>query len=71
MKNTSLNRLVEDFNELPFEDKEYAAELIRKQLIEARRDGIVVRAKEATSNLKKGKVLRGSIGDLLRDLEND
>jgi hypothetical protein len=71
MKNTSLNRLVEDFNELPFEDKEYAVELIRKQLIEAKRDGIVIRAKEAMSNLKKGKVRRGSIGDLFRDLEND
>ncbi len=71
MKNTSLSRLVEDFNELAFEDKEYAVELIRKQLIEAKREGIVRRAKEAMSNLKQGKVKRGSIGDLLKDLEND
>ncbi len=71
MKNTSLNRLVEDFNELPFEDKEYAVELIRKQLIEARRGEIATRARDAMSNLKKGKVNKGSVGDLLRDLEND
>jgi hypothetical protein len=71
MKNTSLNKLVDDFNELPFADKEYAVELIQKQLIEAKREGIVSRAREAMSNLKKGKIKRGSIGDLLKDLEND
>jgi hypothetical protein len=71
MKNTSLNKLVDDFNELPFADKEYAVELIQKQLIEAKREGIAGRAREAMSNLKKGKVRRGSIGDLLKDLEND
>jgi hypothetical protein len=71
MKNTSLNQLVEDFNELLFEDKEYAIELLRKQLVEAKRDGIAIRAKEAMSNLKKGKVKRGSFEDLLKDLKND
>jgi hypothetical protein len=71
METTSLNRLIEDFNELPFEDREYAVELIRKQLIEAKRERIADRAKEAMSNLKKGKVKRGSSEDLLKDLEND
>jgi hypothetical protein len=71
METTSLNRLIEDFNELPFEDREYAVELIRKQLIEAKRERIVGRAKEAMLNLKKGKVKRGSGEDLLKDLEND
>ena len=71
MGTTSLNRLIEDFNELPFEDREYAVELIRKQLIEAKRERIAGRAKEAMSNLKKGKVKRGSGEDLLKDLEND
>lgn len=71
MKNTSLNKLVEDFNDLTFDDKEYAIELIQKQLIEAKREGIVIRAREAMSNLKKGKVQRGSVGDLLKDLESD
>jgi hypothetical protein len=68
---TTLNRLIEDFNELPFEDREYAVELIRKQLIEAKRERIAGRAKEAMSNLKKGKVKRGSVEDFLKDLEND
>ena len=71
MKNTFLNRLVEDFNELTLDDKVYAVQLIQKQLIETKREGITIRAREAMSNLKKGKVKRGSVGDLLKDLEND
>ena len=71
METTSLNRLIEDFNELPFEDREYAVELIRKQLIEAKRERIAGRAKGAMSNLKKDKVKKGSVEDFLQDLEND
>ncbi len=58
-RDTVLNKLIDDFNELPFEDREYALELIRKQLVEAKRDAIFRRAKEAESNLKKGKVKKG------------
>jgi hypothetical protein len=71
MKGTTLNRIIDDFNELPFEDREYAIELIQKQLIEAKRERIVRRVKEAETNLRKGKVKRGTMEDLLKDLEND
>jgi hypothetical protein len=71
MKGTTLNKIIEDFNELPFEDREYAVELIQKQLIEAKRERIIRRAKETETNLKKGRVKRGKIEDLLKDLEND
>lgn len=71
MLSTPLNKIIEDFNELPFEDREYAVELIQKQLIEAKREKIASRAKDAEANLKKGRIKRGSIEDLMRDLEND
>jgi hypothetical protein len=71
MKGATLNRIIDDFNELPFEDREYAIELIQKQLIEAKRERIVRRLKEAETNLKRGRVKRGTVGDLLKDLEND
>jgi hypothetical protein len=71
MKGTTLNKIIDDFNELPFEDREYAVELMQKQLIEAKRESINRRAKEAETNLKKGRVKRGTIDDLLKDLEND
>ena len=71
MRDTVLNKLIDDFNELPFEDREYALELIQKQLVEAKRDAILRRAKEAESNLKKGRVKKGSVQELVRDLESD
>ena len=71
MRDTVLNKLIDDFNELPFEDREYALELIRKQLVEAKRNAIFRRAKEAESNLKKGRVKKGSLQELMKDLESD
>ncbi len=69
MRDTVLNKLIDNFNELPFEDREYALELIQKQLVEAKRNAIFRRAKEAESNVKKGKVKKGSIQELMKDLE--
>jgi hypothetical protein len=71
MKGTTLNKIIDDFNELPFEDRVYAVELIQKQLIEAKRERITRRVKEAETNLKKDRVKRGTVEDLLKDLEND
>jgi hypothetical protein len=71
MRDTVLNKLIDDFNELPFEDREYALELIQKQLVEAKRNAIFRRAKEAESNLKKGRVKKGSMQELMRDIESN
>jgi len=46
-------------------DKEYAVEIIEKQLIEAKR------AKEAMINLRKGNSRIGDIKELYKDLESD
>ena len=71
MGSTTLNKLIEDFNQLPLSDKEYAADIIKKQLIEAKREAIAKRAKEAMANLKKGMIKRGSVKELYKDLESD
>ena len=52
-------------------DKEYAVEVIRKQLIEAKRAAIAKRAKEAMINLRKGNSRAGDIKELYKDLESD
>ncbi|PKM92066.1 MAG: hypothetical protein CVU81_02490 [Euryarchaeota archaeon HGW-Euryarchaeota-1] len=62
---------MEDFSILEFNDKEYAVEVIKKQLIEAKREAIAKRAKEAIANLKKGLVKRGTVKELHKDLESD
>jgi len=71
MGSTVINKLIEDFSHLPLDDKEYAIEVIKKQLMETKRDTIAKRDKEAMTNYKKGKIKRGTVKDLYRDLESD
>ena len=71
MENTALNKIIENFSSLPLEDKEYVLEIIKKLLIEARREAIAQRAEEAMVNLKEGRVKKGTVQDLCKDLESD
>ena len=71
MNVAKLNKIIEDFNHLPLDDKEYAVEVIEKQLIEAKRAAIAKRAKEAMVNLRKGNSRIGDIKELYKDLESD
>jgi len=71
MNNSNINKVIEEFSHLPPEDKEYVAEIIQKQLIEAKRDRIAQRAREATVNLERGSVKTGSLKDLMEDLDSD
>ena len=71
MEITNLNKLIEEFSHLPLSDKEYAVDVISKQLIEAKREALAKRAKEAIANAKRGRVKRGTVKDLYEDLESD
>lgn len=71
MSSTTLNKLIEDFNQLQLDDKEYAVDVIKRQLLEAKRDAIAKRAKEAMANLRKGVIKRGTVKELHKDLESD
>ena len=71
MSTTGINKLIDDFSHLPLEDKEYAVDVISKQLVEAKRDAIVKRSRQAASNLNKGSVKKGNLKSLYQDLEND
>lgn len=71
MNSTTIDRLIDDFEGLPLDDKEYAIEIIKKQLIEAKRKAIAKRAKEAMTNLKKGIIKKGTVKELYKDLESD
>ncbi|MBI4684763.1 MAG: hypothetical protein HY755_06150 [Nitrospirae bacterium] len=69
--NSTIDKLIDDFRELPLNDKEYAVDIIRKQLIDAKRESIAKRAKEAMANFKKGMIKRGTTRELYKDLESD
>ncbi|MDI6777076.1 MAG: hypothetical protein QMD03_07545 [Syntrophales bacterium] len=71
MGSATINKLIEDFSYLKLDDKEYAIEIIEKQLIEAKRDAIAKRAKEAMADLRKGVVKKGTVKELYKDLEID
>ena len=71
MKVATINKIIEDFNHLPLDDKEYAVEVIGKQLIEAKRMAIAKRAKEAMVNMKKGNSRIGDVKELYKDLESN
>jgi len=71
MGTKTLNKLIEDFGQLPLDDKEYVVDIVKKQLVEAKRDAIAKRAKQTMANLKNGLVRKGTVRDLYRDLEGD
>jgi len=71
MNDPNVNKVIEGFSHLPPEDKEYVAEIIRKQLTEVKRQKLAERAREARKNLKKLAVKTGTIKDLMEDLDRD
>ncbi len=71
MFQSNVNSVIEEFGHLPFEEKEYVAEVLRKQLAEERRERLSERVAEAKKNYIEGKIKRGTIEDLRKDLEDD
>jgi len=70
MSNSNIGKVIEEFSQLPPGDKEYVAEIIKKQLIEVKRDRLVERAREARMNLKKEAVKSGTVKELMTDLDH-
>ncbi len=66
-----INTLVEEFQELSLEDQEYVADIIKKQLLESRRNRLAGRIAETQESYRTGKCKTGSFADLMEDLEND
>jgi len=67
----TMNKLIQEFNLLPLDDKEYATEVMKKQLIEAKREAIARRAKTAMASFRKKMTKRGTVKELYKDLESD
>jgi hypothetical protein len=66
-----VNNLIEEFIHLSLDDKEYAIEVIKKQLIEAKREAIAKKAKTAMVSFRKKITKRGTVKELYKDLESD
>ena len=64
------NEIVQEVYSLDTESKKELLELLEKNLIEEARDDLLVAAKSAQDNLKKGKIKSGIVSDLLADLND-
>ena len=71
MSSPSINDVIKEFGQLPPSDKEYVAEIIKKQIIELKREKLARRVKKAKKNLEKGLVKSSGIEELFKDLESD
>jgi hypothetical protein len=69
MRSPDINTVIEEFDALPWAEKEVAAEIIRKAYAEAAREVLAARAKKAVRNMQAGKVKKGGPADLRKDLD--
>ena len=67
----TLDSFLDEFSRLPIEDQEMLLDLLKKRNIEQKRMRIVRDVKEAQREHKKGLTKRGTVEDLMRDLESD
>jgi hypothetical protein len=54
---------------LPEEQQENLIDIIRRRLIEHRREELAEHIKEAREEYRRGEVHRGTVDDLIRELE--
>lgn len=71
MKTKSINKIIEQFESLVPEEKEFAMSILLKAYADAKRVSILENAENAEQKLEKGNLKRGSVEDLYNDLEND
>ena len=66
----SFQDLIEAVEAMPLEDQSIFVELINKRIIEKRRAELVAEVRAARNAFESGDVKRGSIRDLMKDLED-
>lgn len=64
----TINQVLQEFDQLSLEDKEYVKETVDKILIEEKREELFRRSEEAMENYKSGNSKVGTASDLMKDL---
>lgn len=67
---SELNQVLESVERLPVEDQEILIDVIRKRLIEKRRDELAQSIKQAQKDYGEGNVFRGTIEDVIAELNS-
>ena len=69
MAGVTFQKALEIIESLPEEQRESLMEIVKHRLIEQRRDRLVQSIKEAREEYRQGNVKKGTVDDLMRDLE--
>ncbi len=70
MQSLSFQDLIEAVESLPLDDQSMLVDIINKRIIEKRRAELVAEVKEAREAFNRGEVKRGTVKDLIKDLED-
>lgn len=71
MSKPSFQELIETVESLPIEDREMLVEIINKRIVEQRREELVADMEASLEAYKRGEVCRGTVDDLMADLQED
>lgn len=67
----AIAEIMDKWNLLCIEDKEYTIDILNKNLIDEKREKIELRIAEAVDNYNKGLCQTGTVDDLFDGLAND
>ena len=65
---SKFNEILDQIDDLPYADQEMLIDIVKKSLIENRRDEIADKIKKAHQEYKSGNVVRGSVEDIINEL---
>jgi len=68
MGNITFQKALEIIESLPEDQRESLMDIVRRRLIEERRDRLAQSIKEAREEYKRGKIRKGTVDDLMNEL---
>ena len=68
MENITFQKALEVIESLPEEQRESLIDIVKRRLIEERRDRLAQRIGEAREEYKRGKIKKGTVDDLMHEL---
>lgn len=68
---TIFEEVLEKVDTMPLEEQELIIEILKNRYREKRREEILENAKKTLEEHKKGLTSKGTVADLLKDLEDD
>ena len=68
MKGATFDNVIEIIESLPEEQRESLIEIVKKRIIEERRNRLAQSIKEAKEEYMRGEIKQGTVDDLMREL---